>query len=76
MKMVSADDLPSLPRKMQMDVPSCPACGLRDHAVREKVIRGDTAIAFWCCPPCGFAWRERPMESKQPDANAIGSPGS
>ena len=47
-----------LPRRMATEVPPCPACGRHD-GIRERVMRGDTEIDFWCCPPCGATWRHR-----------------
>jgi hypothetical protein len=53
------DELPTGQRTMKMEVPACPACRCEGTAVREKVLRGETEIDFWCCPPCGARWRER-----------------
>jgi hypothetical protein len=57
-----------LPRRMAIEVPPCPACGRRD-GIRERVMRADTEIDFWCCPPCGATWRVR-VEEDQPPALA------
>jgi hypothetical protein len=43
-----------------VEVPLCPGCRLDDTAVREKVLRGDAEVVFWCCSACGTRWRERP----------------
>ena len=58
MKPRDPEEFPFPFRRMEMDVPPCPECGLPD-GIRERVMRGQTEIDFWCCPACGASWRER-----------------
>ena len=72
MRTASGGDIPTFPRHMEMEVPECPACGREGAAVRERVFRGDLEVTFWCCPPCGFAWRERPSHIASEMQTALG----
>ncbi len=67
------DEFPLTQRQMATDVPRCPACMATGTAIRERVMRGDAVIDFWCCPPCGARWRVRPDEEWEADAVEVGA---
>jgi hypothetical protein len=52
------DDFELMHRRMETEVPPCPACQGENTAIRERVLRGDAGVDFWCCP-CGAKWRDR-----------------